>query len=308
MNLLLILNPQAGYGNGERLLPQIRSAFAGHALAVRVSRRPADTIAAAREAVGKVDAIIAAGGDGTINQVMSAIVGTNIPLGVIPLGTANVFAQEFHIPFAIPEACAVIKEMHVRAFDVGTANHHYFLMWAGIGLDAGVLSEMTQLMKQIFGISAYPLAALKKLLTYRSHPMRVEIDGTAYTSYFTIISNIRNYGGVIRLSPDADPHDGLLDVSIFPDKLQLFTVIRSFIELKAGVRSVPTIKATHVRITAPTGILVHTDAEVLGTTPLTVTVIPHALSVIVPRRHGAARQSPARPARGPWQRVKAALA
>ncbi|MBI4149378.1 diacylglycerol kinase family lipid kinase [Candidatus Woesearchaeota archaeon] len=282
MQLKLIINPRAGNGNGRKLLPKILSCLKGHDISAYFTKRHGDAIHAARAAAGKYDLVIAVGGDGTINQVMSALVNTPTPLGVIPIGTTNVFAREFRIPRDIAKSCRIITQMHMRRFDVGAANHHYFLMWAGIGLDASVLHETPQLLKQILGIGAYPLAALKKLIAYRSRPMRVHVNGRSYTSYFTIISNIRNYGGFLQFSPEADPHDGLLDVCMFPNKLQFFGVLKSVVELKAGIRRLHTLKATHIRITAPTGILIHTDAEILGTTPLTISVLPQALSVIVP--------------------------
>src|SRR3989338_10148813 len=170
MNILLIINTNAGKGNLVKHLPKIKAFFSNRSCLLEVykTQKRGDALKKAKISAGKYDVIIAAGGDGTINEVVNGIAKSKTKLGILPIGTTNVFAKEMKIPSKLLDACKLITNGKSRKIDLGKANDHYFLQWAGIGFDASVLAEVQPLLKKFLGIGAYTIAACRKLISYNS--------------------------------------------------------------------------------------------------------------------------------------------
>lgn len=161
------------------------------------------------------DIIVACGGDGTINEVASCLVNTNIVLGIIPLGSGNGLASNLKIPTRIEKAIALIKTKKVKKIDVGCINEHYFFSNTGIGIDAQVIMHYEKSKERRF--TSYLKSSIKALrgLTY-SNQITVEVNGKTIKTYpfMVFISNSNKMGYNISLTPMASLQDGLLDVLI----------------------------------------------------------------------------------------------
>lgn len=173
---------------------------------------------AARFAEDGEPVVIAAGGDGTLNEVVRGLAGSATVLGVLPAGTMNVFARELGIPFASPDrAFAVIERGHTREVDLFEANGVPFIQMAGVGFDARVIEETTWESKKMLGPLAYLLAAVKVL---GEKPPRIEVtcaDGRRETGVALIAGNGSLYGGQFRVFRKADNADSKLDILLYQE-------------------------------------------------------------------------------------------
>lgn len=279
---------------------------AGHA--TEIARQAADE---------GVDIVVAAGGDGTVNEVANGLVGTETALAVLPTGTANVLAAQLGL-VALPstmhrpklvEAADALHGGRIACVDMGRAvcesgRGRHFLLWAGIGLDAAVAEEvegMHKELKRLLGPAAFGAIGLKlTALGLAGAKATIEIDGTSIedTLYLGIVSNIALYGGALHIAPRALMDDGRLDVALFVGETPLAAVQR-FLghDVKSAMQQLGSVltgrhgderpwaqPARRVRISAEPVLPVHLDGEPFSTTPVAVTVEPAALKLVVPRR------------------------
>ncbi len=221
MSTLLIINPKAGRRKSDPL-PAIRAALQSDLdLKVHPTTGPGDATSAARQAASEgFDLVIAAGGDGSVNEVANGLVGTRTALGIIPVGTENVLAREVGIPLEPALACRHLLNCPNRAIDTGRVENHHFVCFAGIGFDAYVAHRLSPKRKRALGGLAYALTSLEKIGTYTKTARRahLEVDGESleFDPWMVLISNIRTYGGGLTPAPKAVLDDGLLDLCVFP--------------------------------------------------------------------------------------------
>jgi diacylglycerol kinase (ATP) len=286
----LIINPSSGTWLRRVDVDVVRGRMAtrGISLSVRETQGPEDATRAAREAAGKgFDVVIAAGGDGTINEVANGLAGTRVPLGILPQGTENVLAQEFSIPLDVSHALDVVLEGHTVTVDLGLVKGRYFLLMAGIGIDAQIASEVDPLMKKIFGSAAYPLTALQTVVTFEPSEMEIRIDGAREPrlGYFVIVGNSRNYAAGFKVTPLARLDDGKLDVCIFKRSgiADLLRYVVATAQLRQmDLADVEYVQAETLEIRSEKKIPVHADCEIVGTTPVDIRCVPAALRLVVP--------------------------
>lgn len=245
-----------------------------------------------------MDAIFVAGGDGTVGAVAAVLAGTSTALGVLPAGTANVWAQELGLRgldwihlYALEEAARRLVNGNIRKVDVGVCNDRSFLMWTGVGLDAQVVNAMEprERWEKTFGIAHYASQALVSTMNYSGVPMKVSSGGKHWEKRFmmAIASNIRSYaGGIIELSPKARVDDGLLDFWLFEgsnlgDALQIvLQVLRGHPQDQPGVVHFQAEEAT---FEAEGAITLHMDGEPRQVDPpLQFSVQHRSLKVICP--------------------------
>lgn len=218
---MLIVNPASGGGRPKDKLAKALKFFAkkGDEVVVRFTSAPGDGAVIARaEGVAGFDAVVAAGGDGTIHEVIAALAGTEVPLGVLPWGTGNVFAKEMGLPRRVKALCRVIRRGRAARVDLGMADGRPFLLMASVGLDADTLGRVAPGDKRRWGRAAYAWAALGALAAYRQRSFTVVFDdGTTDRGSFVLVSNTRLYGAFFVFLPRSNPADGLLDVLVFRD-------------------------------------------------------------------------------------------
>ncbi len=249
------------------------------------SRFPA-TVAKSLAKEGK-RLIIAAGGDGTINEVANGLVGTETRLGIIPLGTANTFANELGIPLSVEAAAQVIRNGHERTVDVGKVGGRHFVMGAGLGFDAEVIRKVPPDLKRFLGQLAYLLIGNATALTYSFPELVVDVEPAApeHTGYLVIVSNARFYGGSFRVAPRASLEDGLLDVLVMKRK-KIWNLWAYAATTRYGdVTKLPDVEyfqCRRVEISSDPPVPIHVDAELAGETPCEFECVPASLRVIVP--------------------------
>lgn len=213
----LIFNPKARGQKGGKVLRFIMSHANRFAMYATNHAGEARELAARFAAEGE-PVVIAAGGDGTLNEVVSGLAGTDTVLGVLPAGTMNVFAREMGIPYdSLERAFSIIESGFIREVDLFEANGAPFVQMAGVGFDAMVIEETTWESKKMLGPLAYLLAAVKVL---GEKPPKMEIvcaDGRRETGVAVIAGNGSLYGGQFKVFRNADNHDSKLDVLVYKE-------------------------------------------------------------------------------------------
>ncbi|PXX30705.1 diacylglycerol kinase family protein [Arenibacter sp. ARW7G5Y1] len=232
-NIHFIINPKAGSGNNFLEKEFLRSYFkeTEYLLYVKYSKYKKQAISLTKDSIKEgAQTIVACGGDGTINEVASCLVGTNIMLGIIPIGSGNGLASNLMIPHVIEKAIEVIKRNEIVTIDVGRINEQYFFSNTGMGFDANVIKNYEALQKRT--ILGYLKASLRSFKEYkRERDVRIIIDGghTISNPFLVFISNSNELGFKISLTPKASLMDGQLDVIIVPElsriKMLLFGVL-----------------------------------------------------------------------------------
>jgi diacylglycerol kinase (ATP) len=253
---------------------------------IRTTKGPGDAEAQTERAVEQgFGTIVAAGGDGTINEVVNGIGNAQVALGILPMGTVNVLAMELGIPFDIAAAWKVIRAGHVRLIDEASANGHIFVQMAGIGLDAQIVQRNNRQVKQVLGPLSYLLTATK-VAAERPPKLRVYNDGhSVIEGSFVLVGNGRLYGGPFALFRDADMQDGLLDVYVFK-YMNYLALIRYFrgtlFGSLANFSDVEHFKAKRLRVEANRHVPLEADGELVGHAPVEFSVRRRKLRVLVP--------------------------
>lgn len=299
MKALVIYNPIAGPWDVRRSLKRVCSALEEHGWSVDISEteKPGDAILLARTAAQEdCDVVIAAGGDGTVNEVVNGLVGTRTALGVLPVGTGNLWAKQLGIPtytltnpLRLQDAATGLAKGTVRLVDVGRVNDRHFLCWAGIGLDAQVTAEMEPRQRHTkrLGMLPYVIAAVLVARDFKGVRTRVKLDGSVVRgrTVLILVSNIQQYAGVLQVAREARMDDGLLDVFVFKG-LGFPYVVRHLTKI-ISQRYLQDPKIVHrqarkIEVLTEQATPVQVDGDPIGTTPVTLQAVPRALRVLVP--------------------------
>ncbi len=297
MNALLIVNPVSGQGRTQDV-SALRAALAPFAAALVVTQGPGDAEAAAcRAAADGFGAVLVAGGDGTINEVVNGLMAgrtgdaPSLPLGIIPVGTQNVLAHELGLPTGdLPALAALLRAGHTRPIDLGRADDRFFALMAGFGFDAAVVNEVIQPVKDVIGAGAYALATMQALARYQSTTVRLTLDNeqTVSEAFVVVVANGASYAfRHLKMAPFASLDDGWLDVCVFErpffDKVGFVAqVVAMFARRHLQDPRVRYYRARRVVIHSEPPMPGQLDGEPFRPTPLTIEVVPNALSVFVP--------------------------
>lgn len=285
--VLFIVNPVSG-GKKKDAVPaliqkNLDAEKYDHAVVYTTGVAHARELAA--RAAGNYDIIVAVGGDGTVNEVASALVGSNAVCGIIPFGSGNGLARFLKIPMGVEAAIKNINTSRVEKIDAGTFNGQYFFNMAGMGFDAHISEVFSHGKKRGFG--EYIKSSFQEVTRYRSGVYELNIDGKAYTKQAFMLSfaNSSQYGNNAHVSPYASVQDGLLDVCVVkPFPLYMFIVmcIRMFTKTAPGSRYVEIIRGKHILVKRGQKGPVHLDGEPQMMGPdAEIGIIPGALNLIV---------------------------
>jgi len=283
--ILVILNPTA---RGERAKSR-REAIQNLSgrIVVKETRKVGDAKALARRAVQKgVETIIAAGGDGTVNEVVNGIGEADVTLGVLPVGTMNVFALELGIDgHNLKRAWSVVEAGHTREIDLPMANEDYFVQLAGVGLDAEVVQQTTPDFKKVLGPVSYVLSLVHVVARKPPKIVTVDAEGVKREGSFVLVGNGRHYGGPLVLFPDAKPDDGLLDVVVFKNQTH-WDVMRYVQAIMFGnhdrLADVEYFQTRQVHVSSDSKVPVELDGEIAGFAPFTFGLACRRLRVLAP--------------------------
>ncbi|MDR7112809.1 MULTISPECIES: diacylglycerol kinase [Microbacterium] len=299
MKVALLVNPaaRAGAHTGAATSAAERLRAHGVQTSILSGGSAAESSALLRTAIGVgVDAVVVAGGDGTVNLAIQEVAGTGIPLGIVPSGTGNDFAATLGLRELDATAAAdAIAAGVTRAIDLARVTREdgstrYFGSVLASGFDSKV-NDRANAMRWPRGGSRYNIAILVEFLTLAGIPYEVELelaDGTREhvggDLVMATVGNGRTYGGGIPICPDADPADGLLDVVLVrpAGRLRLLRLLpRVYRGTHAGVSEVAMRRVRSVRLSSP-GVTAYADGDPIGALPVTVDVAPGALTIFTP--------------------------
>lgn len=297
MRAVIIHNPTSGMHNTHAAIGAATNAFrtVGWETSTRETQSGGDATRLAREAAAEgVEVVFAMGGDGTLNEVANGVLDTQTAIGVLPLGTANVWALEMGLPLDnIGRAAELQATGTPRLIDVGIAEGEgfgprAFLLSCGAGLDAAVIQQVENDRgnKRRFGKMFFLAIGFREALQYRGRKITVKVDGVTYRRrvLLALTSNTQLYGAMVRMPPDARIDDGLLDITLLHGDNALNTLWH-FMRLGTGIfldqSDIEHYRARKVEISGDI-LQVHVDAEPVGTTPIKIRIRPNALRVLVP--------------------------
>jgi diacylglycerol kinase (ATP) len=287
--ILVIINPSAR-GDRARALCRKIEALSARAY-VRITNGPGEARALAEQAAAEgCERIVAAGGDGTINEVVNGLAGSKTALGLLPLGTMNVFATELGLPIGNLRKCwEVVEHGLIKPVDLLRANDRHFVQLAGIGFDAQIVAATSVDFKKTLGPLSYILSATH-IASNKPPNLTVRGGGATRQGSFVLIGNGRFYGGPFVLFKEARVDDGMLDVLIFKN-LGYLDIVRYLQAIVLGnhtaLSDVEYFQTAQARVTSTGPVPVEVDGDVIGTLPVTFKVIPRSLRVLVPRANSS---------------------
>ena len=295
---LLVFNPGAGRSDRAFLESVLaRLAAAGATIARAVSVTAAGARAEVRAAVtsGPFDAVIAAGGDGTIRQVAVAAIDSGVPVGIIPVGTANVLAHEIGLVRNAAGVAQVLLDGTAKTIAVATANGEPFLLMAGAGFDGRVIAALDQGWKARIGKAAF-VAPVLATLARPLDVLHATIDGRPHTATWIVAANARHYGGAFVIAPDAGLTRPGLQAILFHarSRRRLFRQLAALglghLERRQALAAcdIEIIACSDVTITAAAPVPTQIDGDPFGATPLVVRQGPATVALIMPQAPAAA--------------------
>jgi diacylglycerol kinase (ATP) len=253
---------------------------------VEIARHGEGIAAAAAGARSKrFDAIVAAGGDGTIHDVAEGVLGHSTPLGIVPIGTANVFAGEIKLPRSPEMLAQMLCHGEARGIPVGAINGRPFLFVAGVGFDAEAVRIFEKEGSRKFGRAGFVWPVTHALFSYQDRLLRVETDRGQTDAQWVIVTRAKRYAANLMLAPLADLHQPTFFVlqmrgnGTLIRMSQLAALAIGCLRYFPGVTLEP---ASWVRIDGDRSTPVQIDGEVLGKLPLTIKPNPRTLSIIMP--------------------------
>ncbi|MDW8121777.1 MAG: diacylglycerol kinase family lipid kinase [Armatimonadota bacterium] len=297
--VLLLVNPLAGGGRGRYWAPLLEEALKRKGLSVHCQLlEPYEDLNRVIEECS-ADLILVAAGDGTFHKVINAWINgeKRPPLSLIPIGTGNVFAANMGIPMRPLEALEALLKGQIRRLDLGSVDGQLFHSTLGVGFDAYVVHKIEEgspnhRFKRIFGALTYIFEALRHMRHYQWSQVHLKAllsDGSSQTwdrnSWLILINNMAAYAGGFRVTPDARPDDGLLDLCVLPAQKKTDYLLFAFLGLLGLHLRHPDVLYEQIRqvsITAERPLPSQLDGERGPQTPLTAQVIPSALPVLLP--------------------------
>ncbi|UCC67377.1 MAG: diacylglycerol kinase family lipid kinase [Armatimonadota bacterium] len=293
MRALLVVNPHTGGGRGPTFLDQIRQRLS----ATGLDAQPVEAAGPKEVALALGDAlrhespeevrVIVAGGDGTINAALPALIGTSFPMAILPVGSVNVLAREMGIPLAIEEAIGVAAGGRLRRVDLGVADGRPFALMAGLGFDAAVVHSVAPQVKNLVGSFAYVARGLSLLARHRRSRFRISTDqgGFEADAWLAVVANASRYTYRWRLAPEARIDDGCLDLCLFQSQSAAETtgqVIAALIGRHRNHPGVRHVRARELRFECDPPVCLQVDGEAAGESPTDVHVVPEGLTVVTP--------------------------
>ncbi|MBE9167660.1 YegS/Rv2252/BmrU family lipid kinase [Pleurocapsales cyanobacterium LEGE 06147] len=291
----LIFNPVAGQSDPDRDLEQIKTLLSSEIeLDIQLTSKDVDIEQLAREAVEcGVDAILAAGGDGTLSATAAALIETNIPLGVISRGTANAFAAALGIPNTIEAACQTILEGTIKKVDTAKCNGKPMLLLTGIGFEAETMKNTSRQAKNRWGMLAYIISGIRQISQFEPFKVELETDEKIIRIIkvgSVTIANAAPPTSILAQGPAGIvSDDGLLDITIVALENWAGAIAASYHLLQTGMKGNATqrddigyLRSKRIKVTTEPPQKVALDGEFIGYTPVEVECLTKSLAIYVP--------------------------
>ena len=243
---------------------------------------------AAEAAARELPLLFVVGGDGTLNEAVNGLAGSETALAAVRAGTVDIWAKEMGIPKKPVEAVKAAVEGDRRRIDLGRAGERYFLLMAGYGLDGAIARRVGLGLKSRFGAAVYAIPAIWEALRYRSSAVTLSFDGEEHPAELLMLvaGNTRNYAGLVEITREAQVDDGLLDVCVYQGRGRLdiiLHVLRTVLRRHQRSEKVLYRKARRLELVWKEPLPVQLDGDAFAESPTRVEVAPSALWVAVPK-------------------------
>ncbi len=288
MSYLIIINPHAGNKQQKPIVKKLITMLEENEFSytIKQTTKKDDALNFAKSAIEKN--IIVLGGDGTVNEVINGIMFNkkNKPrMAIIPIGTSNMLARSLNISKEINKAISIIKENRRRDLDLGfiVDKKRYFAIACGIGIEAAAYENVEPKIKKLFGEIAYPLSFIKTIFNYEPKELTIEINGKTEKAYYILVLNTVKLTNFLEFVKQSSSHDGYLDVLLFTKKdiISQFKYLLGVITKQhTKFNDIKIMKTKKLQITAGEQVILHADAEIIGTTPVKIEIVPSAIEVI----------------------------
>lgn len=295
MKVKVILNPYANRWHGKERAESVRAAFTAVNLSpdFYLTQAPGEGTAVARESAGQFDAVVAAGGDGTINEVITGLLqaageGATIPFGVIPIGTANDLSDTIPLPRDLLQAAQIIADGRTRQIDAVRVNDHFFVNNCAIGMEPLVTQENVKI-KRLSGNARYFVALVRALAKLQAWQMDIRFDEVAFNGPAILLSvcNGPRTGGIFQMAPGALFDDGYFNY-VFAPAMPKRTVLALLPRLLNGTHithpKVQYGRARRITITCHPGTPIHADGELIAdaATQIDYELLPGKVTLLAP--------------------------
>ncbi len=296
-SIFLINNPKAKKSSGRKIMLASRFLRSrGYKVDVFFTTHRGHAESIAREAVDKsASLIVAAGGDGTFNEVINGVAGSEVPMAILPLGTTNVLAKELGIPenvegameIAVGNTPQTVSLGRIILSSISTGNlsmqefARYFCLMAGIGFDGEAVFGISDTIKKFSGKGAYIYNGIKTLYKFDPVELTFNIDGKSYSGFSAIIGKAAKYGGSFRVTPDARLTEPALYICIFKGKkrLDIFRYVVGIVTgSHLGFKDVEYLKAEKIQIDGNAHIQI--DGDYFGKTPAKIEIVPDIVRLV----------------------------
>ena len=283
--IAIIFNPKAGSGKKAILDKIIKILSSTNSIQLFETKAAGDATDIARKESDNFDIIVAAGGDGTINEVVNGI-NPNTPLGIIPMGTANIVAIEAGISNNVQNICAVINQGNTKKVYLSNINNKKFILMAGIGYDAQVVTNINPKLKKIFGKLIFALEGFKQFFKLKEFTITIKTNHQTYNANWVLITNAKHYAGSHSITTSTNIFDEHLVCYIFPDLNKLNFLYYLFLILLFGDLSksdkIITVRSTSFEITSSTATPVQCDGELFGQLPVLIKNNKECVNLLIP--------------------------
>lgn len=287
---VFIINPVAGNGRGRRVWSKVESWLIQNQTPYEVhfTNAPGHAVKLIRSMIGRdIQAVVAVGGDGTVHEAGNALVDSEIPLGYIPAGSGNDFAKAQGIPLQPKKALQRVLQNKIQQMDTARIGNRFLIGFAGIGFDGQVAQLVNQSsFSRRLGRFAYLFGFLQTLRQFQPARVTLMTDGIEQTFeqvWMVAICNQPNYGGGMQICPGARHDDGVLDLCCVHG-LTRGELIKLFPSVyKGGHTSHPSVlllEGRRITLRSDPPLVVHTDGEIIGKTPLSIKIYPRSLAVL----------------------------
>lgn len=287
--ILIIVNPAAGrVRSAERHLRRFVAALERRGCTV-VLRRAGPSLGEverlARDVEPVIEAIVAAGGDGTVNAVVNGLAGRPLPIGMLPLGSANVLSREIGLPRDPEALAAVMTSVPASPIWPGRVGTRLFVVMASAGFDSEIVAAVGPWLKRRAGRLAFAWAFLVRLWRYRACELTIRADGVEHRAAAVIVANARHYAGPFIVAPEADLAEPAFELVLF-GRAGRWAVLRSASALLIGrlprLAEIMVLRARQAIVSADRRLPVQADGEIVGGLPVTIEVADRPLFLIRP--------------------------
>lgn len=288
MRLKFILNPTAGRGRGQLALGLIKEVLdkAPVTYDVDLTTRSGEATELARKAAQEgYDVVVAAGGDGTVNQVVNGLVGSEVPMAVLPCGTGNDFAAMIGMSKDLRVCLQQIVEGNVIHIDLCRVNDRYFISSVGAGFDGQVAHTVNKKFKRLRGMAVYLLGVFTTIFSYKGHHVKLTVDDQTqeFDALLVAVTNSRTYGGGLNITPNALLDDGLLDICtarmMKPLEISM-SLPRLLKGTHAKIKKIGFCQGKQVELQSDTPMCCQIDGEVILTDSLKMEILPQVFPIL----------------------------